>query len=109
MVRYETTEGEHMTFEVLSAHGEGRSIFLDHLPAIIGRSPDAEIQIDDYWVSQFHCQIDRDGSSLEIRDLGSQTGTFVNGARVLRARLQPGDQVTLGRTHIRACGHSAGR
>jgi len=50
-----------MTLTALNAQNGERSISLDVLPVFIGRSPDAEIQIDDYWVSQYHCRIDRAG------------------------------------------------
>ena len=90
-----------MTLELLSGQGTERNLSLDRLPVTIGRSPDVEVQIDDYWVSRYHCRIDRAGGFPEIRDLGSRTGTFVNGIRVTRACLHPGDVVTLGRTKIR--------
>jgi pSer/pThr/pTyr-binding forkhead associated (FHA) protein len=35
-----------------------------------------------------------------VEDLGSTNGTFVNGRRVERAALAPGDQVRLGRAEL---------
>jgi pSer/pThr/pTyr-binding forkhead associated (FHA) protein len=90
-----------MTLEILSARSPVRSVFLRELPLVVGRSSDADIQVDDYWVSQYHCTIEEVDGSLEVHDLASRTGTFVNGTRVTRARLQPGDRLTLGRTTLR--------
>jgi len=67
-------------------------------PLLMGRSSSATLQLIDGKVSREHCRIsvDRDGR-LAIEDLGSQNGTFVNGARVDgRAALQAGDELALG-------------
>lgn len=89
-----------MTLEILGAHSPARSILLHELPLIIGRSADADIEVDDYWVSQYHCTIEEVDGALEVHDLASRTGTFVNGSRVTRVRLHPGDQLTVGRTKL---------
>jgi len=38
--------------------------------------------------------------ALEVRDLDSTNGTFVNGARTEVARLEPGDKVQVGRLEV---------
>jgi len=40
------------------------------------------------------------GGELEVKDLESTNGTFVNGARVETARLAPGDKLQVGRVEI---------
>jgi pSer/pThr/pTyr-binding forkhead associated (FHA) protein len=47
-------------------------------------------------VSHAHAVITREGSELVLVDLGSTNGTFVNGARVHRHVLVPGDEIRLG-------------
>jgi pSer/pThr/pTyr-binding forkhead associated (FHA) protein len=37
---------------------------------------------------------------LDITDLGSTNGTFVNGNRITAARLVPGDRFTVGRVEL---------
>jgi pSer/pThr/pTyr-binding forkhead associated (FHA) protein len=37
---------------------------------------------------------------LEIRDLESTNGTYVNGLRIETARLQPGDKLQVGRVEL---------
>ena len=65
-------------------------------PLILGRSA-ADITIDDPLISRRHLLLRPAESSLEIQDLGSTNGTWVNGLRVHAAtRLGPGDVVQVG-------------
>ena len=86
-----TTEGEpERTFRILP--GVARTI---------GRSTGADFILDAALVSRVHCQLLalRDGA-LELRDLESTNGTYVNGNRVERARLSSGDRVQVGRVEL---------
>jgi len=65
-------------------------------PIVIGRA--ADVTIDDHEISRRHARIRIEGHSLVVEDLGSSNGTWVNGARVERVVLRPGDVLTLGRT-----------
>lgn len=75
-------------------------ILLDCFPAIVGRDPDCDIRLRDPWVSRLHCEISRCKGRLLVLDLESTHGTFVNGCRVLFARLMPGDTLLLGDTRF---------
>ncbi len=63
----------------------------------LGRAPDNDIVVDDREVSRYHVRVTlaADGG-IEITDLGSRNGTFVNGARVERATLDESDVVSVG-------------
>ena len=61
-----------------------------------GRDPGCDVVIAEPTVSRRHAQASWDGHELVIEDLGSSGGTFVNGARVPRAVLHPGDTVRFG-------------
>ena len=63
----------------------------------IGRDPDNDIVLPDLWVSRKHAELRKVGSEYHIVDLGRSNGLHLNGRRVLRAVLQPGDRVTIGR------------
>jgi hypothetical protein len=69
---------------------------------VLGRAaPGCERLADDPELSREHASFARlaDGS-IEIEDLGSRNGTWVNGVRVTRQRLEPGDTVVVGTTTV---------
>jgi two-component system, cell cycle response regulator len=83
----------------------GRSVGLLHelkkLPAVLGRSPDVELTIDDLAVSRKHAQIERGPEGYLVRDLGSTNGVFLNGLRVEAAQpLRDGDRIQVGTSAI---------
>ncbi len=65
---------------------------------IIGRSPSADIQIDQDSVSRQHAKLRFDGEQLTVQDLGSTNGTFINGDRVASGRLEVDDRLHIGET-----------
>ncbi len=72
----------------------------------VGRHPDSDIFLDDITVSRHHCRFIVGDEGLEVEDSGSTNGTYVNGSRVDRSRLTPGDEVFIGKFHlIVATGH----
>ncbi len=71
-------------------------IVVRQLPALVGRSPDADIHVPDCWASRRHCELDQINGTLVVRDIGSRHGTFVNGERVTQAHLLPGDKLKVG-------------
>lgn len=62
----------------------------------IGRGSEANVQIDDRNVSRAHARISLLGDRVTIVDLDSMNGTWVNGARVDMAMLDPGDRIHVG-------------
>src|SRR5512140_3860591 len=67
----------------------------------IGRLASAHLCLDDEKISRIHSviEVSPDGN-LSIIDMGSAEGTFVNGKKVSRGALRPGDQITLGGLRI---------
>jgi len=65
-----------------------------------GRSPEVAIFLDDVTVSRRHCMFLLGDGKLEVRDLGSTNGTYVNGTRCEQAELVAGDHVIIGRFHL---------
>jgi pSer/pThr/pTyr-binding forkhead associated (FHA) protein len=70
-------------------------------PWVIGRSPRCRLAIHADTVSRAHAELRRTDAGWEIRDLGSTNGTWVNGWRVQRAVLPPGDDLLLGEVRVR--------
>ncbi|MEZ4362319.1 MAG: AgmX/PglI C-terminal domain-containing protein [Kofleriaceae bacterium] len=67
----------------------------------IGKVPSAHLKLDDETVSRTHAIIEVNGpTDVSIIDLGSTKGTFVNGQRVNKAKLQTGDNILVGDTRI---------
>jgi pSer/pThr/pTyr-binding forkhead associated (FHA) protein len=67
----------------------------------LGRATRADFVVDAALVSRFHCRftVDPDGV-LEVEDLESTNGTFVNDERVTRLALKPGDRLRAGRLEL---------
>lgn len=66
----------------------------------IGRASGAEFIVDATMVSRLHCQLTAGAVELEVVDLESTNGTFVNGQRVKRAVLKEGDRLGVGRVDL---------
>ena len=67
----------------------------------IGRSTGADFIVDAALVSRVHCRVSAlPTGELEVRDLESTNGTYVNGARVETARLASGDKLRVGRVEL---------
>ncbi len=67
----------------------------------IGRGPEADFVVDAYLVSRLHCRLSAIGPRrLEVMDLDSTNGTFVNDKRVSRQDLRDGDRLRIGRLEL---------
>ncbi len=67
---------------------------------LIGRHESCDVVLENDSVSRRHARLlARDGSWI-IEDLASLNGTSVNGVRVGRCQLQPGDHLSLGHQRI---------
>ena len=65
--------------------------------ALIGRSPECDVFLDDVTVSRRHAELTREGNVFTIRDLGSLNGTFVNKRRIESSTLEDDDEVQIGK------------
>src|SRR6187399_3250578 len=67
----------------------------------VGRATGADFIVDAALVSRVHCRLSAlPTGELEVRDLASTNGTYVNGARVETARLATGDRLKVGRVEL---------
>jgi pSer/pThr/pTyr-binding forkhead associated (FHA) protein len=67
----------------------------------IGRAPRADFIVDATLVSRLHCRLAAGATELEVVDLDSTNGTYVNGRRVERASLRSGDMLGVGEVKFR--------
>jgi pSer/pThr/pTyr-binding forkhead associated (FHA) protein len=66
----------------------------------VGRATRADFVLDAGMVSRLHCRLSAGAAEMEVQDLESTNGTFVNGARVARATLKHGDRLGIGRVEL---------
>ncbi len=67
----------------------------------LGRGPSNDIVIDGPQISRHHARIVRSEDGLFLEDLGSANGTFIDGVRITRSRLEPGQTISLGSYALR--------
>ena len=83
---------------VKSESQQGRELEIKDV-SVLGRSPDADVLLDDPYASEFHMRLVAQENGLVLHDLGSTNGTYVNGRRVTApAGLKRGDTIQIGKT-----------
>jgi sigma-B regulation protein RsbU (phosphoserine phosphatase) len=75
---------------------EQKDIILNRTPFTVGRKVDKDLVIADPRVSRDHAQIMQEEQAFFLVDLGSKHGTFVNGERIQRQKLERGDRLEFG-------------
>ena len=79
----------------------GRSELLGAAGAVLGRSREADVVVDDPNVSRKHAEVRPSGGSWIVRDLGSTNGVKVNGRRIQGPQsLKRGDVIELGTARV---------
>src|SRR5271169_2450346 len=73
-----------------------RNIVLDHFPFTVGRRTDRDLVLTDPRVSREHAVLMRENDGVYLEDLNSRQGTFVNGERTTRHKLQRNDRLEFG-------------
>ncbi|MGH7663410.1 MAG: adenylate/guanylate cyclase domain-containing protein [Gemmatimonadaceae bacterium] len=90
-----------MVYQLISTEGDQAFELRAGAPMVIGRALNSDIPVLDPTISRRHAELSCDASGVEVRDLGSSNGTFLNGARIDSARMAPGDVVTFGKVAFR--------
>jgi len=81
---------------------DGKRMVVGAQGAVLGRSRDCDIVLDDANVSRHHAEIRPGGEGWTIADMGSTNGVVINGRRTHDASsLRAGDQVELGTSTLR--------
>lgn len=85
---------------VLAGPDESRVFPLSGEPFLLGRSRATDSHLLDPHVSRVHCQVAQEGDHWVVADFDSAGGTFVNGKRINKHTLTPGDIIRIGGTRL---------
>lgn len=96
-VPFAMKERNNASLTLITGLNAGQTFPLTDGEAVIGRSREAQVRIDDVGISRQHSRIvcTLEGRHV-IEDMGSTNGTFVGGRRVTRAELSEGDHIQIG-------------
>ena len=89
------------SLRVLRGFYEGLEIPVDRERIVIGRGRRADIVIPESTMSRQHAAVGYAEEGFFVEDLGSTNGTLVNGESQSRATLHDGDEIRLGKLHLR--------
>src|SRR5690242_12524933 len=70
-------------------------------PAVLGRDPQCDVVINDHQISRQHCRIEPQKDGVLVIDLNSRNGLYVNGQRLMRHLLKPGEVLKIGDAILR--------
>jgi len=84
----------------------GKTFHFEKKKIKIGRKPSNDVVVNDLMISKFHCEIyiskDKDNNyKVELNDLNSTNGTYVNGELIDKKELISGDKIEIGKTILR--------
>jgi pSer/pThr/pTyr-binding forkhead associated (FHA) protein len=89
----------------VSPEVSGRSESL-HGVITIGRGPDCNLRFDMPGLSRLHARLMPTESGVQVEDLGSSNGSYINGKRILRGEAKVGDELAFDVLRFRVAGSS---
>ena len=92
--------GSSLSLMAQSGPDAGRSFLLSSAQNLIGRDSSAQVMLSDPTVSRRHAMIRVETDRTTIADLGSQSGTQVDGERVQGIRISVGERVVIGQSEF---------
>ncbi len=87
-----------------ASDADGRDVTFRLAPGAVktvGRAPRADFILDAALVSRLHCRLTAREDQVEVEDLSSTNGTYVNDKRVSRAQVSSGDRLRIGRVELK--------
>ncbi len=89
------------TYRIVSSSGDQSFELPPGRSLVVGRGLGSDIAIYDPTISRRHAELTAGPDGVEVRDLGSSNGTFINGSRTDSGRLGPDDAVAFGQVMFR--------
>ncbi len=87
-------------FRLVSQTGHERFELRPGRALVLGRGVGSDIPIHDPTISRRHAELIAGPDGVDVIDLNSSNGTFINGKRVPSGRLRPGDRITFGKVQL---------
>lgn len=94
--RSEGSQGQLVLRFISGKYQGGEFPLIEGVPVVVGRSSDLDMVLVEEMVSRRHAHIEMRSGVVQVEDLGSTNGTFVNGERVQKASLTEGDRLLIG-------------
>jgi len=88
-------------YVVFQDSGAVRTVTIPRDLMRIGRSLSADLRFEDPTVSRRHAVLISESSGVRVLDDRSLNGVFVNGERIVSHLLRDGDEIVIGRYHLR--------
>jgi len=96
------TRGAPRVLTITQGSQTGQSAELADGVILIGRGADAQLSLDDDYVSTRHARVVRGDNGVYLEDLGSTNGSYVNGQRITApTTITLSDTIRIGRTVMR--------
>ena len=93
--------GSSLSLVAQSGPDAGKSFLLSDARSVIGRDPSSQVLLTDPTVSRRHALIQVDADRVTISDLGSRSGTNVDGETITGVRITVGDHIAIGQSEFR--------
>jgi len=87
--------------EIIKGEMEGKIFYLDKGEALVGRSEECDIEVNDLEVSRRHFRLYAENNRWFVQDLGSTNGTYINKLKIDKYLVNPGDKIKVGQTLFR--------
>ena len=91
---------QNVMMSVVRGPDAGKSFIISEERNLIGRDAGCTIVLKDPAISRKHCVILKNGNDLQVYDLGSESGSFVNDQLVEGKRLSSGDKIMVGKIQM---------
>src|SRR5579859_1666563 len=89
-----------LTFSVASPSGTRNEVVTQDIVKI-GKDPKSHLRLDDEAASRMHAVVEVMGvDDITLIDLGNEPGTLVNGQRINKTKIKPGDEIRVADTRI---------
>lgn len=100
-IRLEEAKASAPVLVVISGKPLGKSFFLNKEKMVLGRDLAADISIGETSISRRHTEFEVSQDGVEVKDLGSTNGTFINDQKCSSQKLEDGDLIRCGNTILK--------